>query len=127
MNLPKIVKVLLLGFTSLGALALLAWIVTDGYGDWRRERIVSALIASQASHEQVIATFRETLIDYSIGSRHRAGFERWLAGTPDGCGVGVRERAASHPGVLYHTTAWTMTWLFFDDRGKLRAQYRCSQ
>lgn len=105
----------------------MVWMGTGGYPDWKRARLISALISSQASREQVVEAFGEPLIDYSRTSALRGEFQQWLNQTADSCRSGVRERAARYPTVLYHTTAWTMTWLFFDDHGVLRAYCRCTQ
>jgi hypothetical protein len=55
------------------------------------------------------------------------GFEAWLARERPTTFIPVREGAARYPRVYYHTTMWTMTWLFFDAEGKLQQYYLCAQ
>jgi hypothetical protein len=39
----------------------------------------------------------------------------------------VHQAAERYPGVLFHTTGLTMTWLFFDAEGRLQDYYLCEQ
>ncbi len=100
---------------------------TGGYDGWRQERTIRSLIASGASKQDVSQRLPLQFTDNSIGAPSRAGFEQWLAREPVNSFVGVRERAAKYPGVWFHSTMWTMTWLFFDADGRLRDYYLCAQ
>jgi hypothetical protein len=127
MTIPRGVSLPLVGLLAALVLAAIVWLTTGGYEDFRRGRAIVALIKGQAAREQVVAQLQVPFIDYSVGATSRPEFERWLTLAHDACRTGVRERAARYPGVLYHTTAWTMTWLFFDENSKLRSQFKCSQ
>src|SRR5437867_12828210 len=59
--------------------------------------------------------------DYSVGSANR-----WILGHRVAI-PRVRQAAERHPGVLFHTIAMTMTWLFFAADGRLQDYYLCEQ
>jgi hypothetical protein len=121
---PKII------FPVLGGLFLLVaglWFGTGGYDDWRQEQVIRSLIASGALREEVAQRLPLPFVDDSIGAQGRVGFEQWLAREPVTSFVGVRDRAAKYPGVWFHSTMWTMTWLFFDTDGRLKDYYLCAQ
>jgi hypothetical protein len=92
----------------------------------RNHARVKELVASQASRQEVIAHFGEPLIDYSVGASTRPYFDQMVS-SYGGCDAALREPAVRYPGVLYHTTMWTMTWMFFDADGRLGAYVRCEQ
>jgi hypothetical protein len=39
----------------------------------------------------------------------------------------LRDAMTKYPRILYHTTAWRMTWIFVDERGAVRDFYLTSQ
>ncbi len=101
------------------------WRDMGGPEDQQNATLVQQLLNTQASREEVTARFGEGLVDYSVGSHARPHFERSVANVE--CSGKLREHAARYPGVLHHTTMWTMTWMFFDADGRLRAYVRCAQ
>ena len=103
------------------------WLATDGWQEWQRERSIRSLVASGASRLQVTASLAVKFTDYSVGSSARWGLEESLAREPATADTGLRVRVARYPGVWFHTTFWTQTWLFFDAKGRLRDYYTCAQ
>lgn len=39
----------------------------------------------------------------------------------------LRDAVEKYPRILYHTTAWQMTWVFVDENGIIRGYYLTSQ
>ncbi len=116
------------GFALIAILALFAalWMVTGGYDDPRREEVIRTLIRSGASRDQVTQELPDhVFVDYTVASPRRAGLEQYLA--REARLTSLRERIAQYPGVWFHTTAWTQTWLFFDSNGRLRDYYATAQ
>jgi hypothetical protein len=86
-----------------------------------RELTIQPLVQSHATREQVVQSLGLEFVDYSVGSTNR----QWLGrGFYD---ERARQRAERYPGVLFHTTAMTMTWLLFDADGRLQDYYLCEQ
>jgi hypothetical protein len=86
-----------------------------------RELAIQPLIQSHATRDQVVQALGLDFIDYSVGSSNREGLSRGFYNES------ARQRAERYPGVLFHTTALTMTWLFFDAEGRLQEYYLCEQ
>ncbi|MBI3850965.1 MAG: hypothetical protein HY298_11915 [Verrucomicrobia bacterium] len=86
-----------------------------------RDITVQPLLQSHATREQVIQALGLEFVDYSVGSTNRQWLERAFSDER------VRQGADHYPGVLFHTTALTMTWLFFDAEGRLQDYYLCEQ
>jgi hypothetical protein len=86
-----------------------------------RESAVQPLLHSHAKREDVVRTLGLPFEDYSIDSTNRWVLQQRVS-IPR-----VRQAAERYPGVLFHTTAWTMTWLFFDAEGRLQDYYLCEQ
>jgi hypothetical protein len=86
-----------------------------------REIAIQPLVQSHATREQVIKSLGLEFVDYSVNSTNRQWLSRMVR---DGS---MRQRVERYPGVLFHTTALTMTWLFFDADGRLQDYYLCEQ
>lgn len=86
-----------------------------------RNITVQPLLQSHATREQVIQTLGLEFVDYSLGNTNRWVLEQRVS-IPR-----VRHSAERYPGVLFHTTALTMTWLFFDADGRLQEYFLCEQ
>lgn len=86
-----------------------------------RELTIQPLVQSHATREQVVQALGLEFTDYSVGSTNRQWLERAYHHES------VRRGAERYPGVLFHTTAMTMTWLFFDADGRLQEYYLCEQ
>jgi len=92
-----------------------------------RDAKLQDLLATHAHYEQVSNTLRMPFLDYSVDSTNRSGFESWLSRERTNNYGPVRAAAAKYPKVYYHTTMYTMTWLFFDAEERLQDYYLCSQ
>ena len=86
-----------------------------------REAAVEPLLRTHAKRDEVITALGVEFEDYSVGSTNRWVLERRVS-IPR-----VRQAADRYPVVLFHTTAWTMTWLFFDAEERLQDYYLCEQ
>jgi len=120
----------LLGGLSLAVLAVVALIISveryhrtgpPAQERRAREAAVQPLLRSHATREQVVQALGLEFVDYSVGSTNRQWLERAFSHER------VRQGAARYPGVLFHTTMDTMTWLFFDSDGRLQDYYLCAQ
>ena len=94
---------------------------------YAREVALKPLLESHANRKQVEQVLELTFLDYSVGSSNRWGLEAFLSRESTNVLVRVREGVARYPGVFYHTTMDTMTWVFFDSEGKLQNYYVCGQ
>ena len=92
-----------------------------------REVALKPLLESHANRKQVEQVLGLTFQDDSVGSSNRWGLEAWLSRESTNVYVRVREGVARYPGVFFHTTMDTMTWLFFDSEGRLQDYYVCGQ
>jgi len=61
------------------------------------------------------------------GTPEWAGIEAFLAREPSGSFKPLREAMQRYPTIVYHTTAWRMTWVFVDKSGVVRGYYLCAQ
>ena len=86
-----------------------------------RATALQPLLESHANREQIAKALGFEFEDFSMGSTNRWVLEKQIA-IPR-----VHQLAQRYPGVLFHTTAWTMTWLFFDGEGRLQEYYLCEQ
>jgi hypothetical protein len=86
-----------------------------------REVEIQPLVQSHATRSRVVQALGLEFTDFSVGSSHRQWMSRALYDPS------ARQRAERYPGVLFHTTALTITWLFFDAEGKLQDYYLCEQ
>ncbi|HMJ66621.1 MAG TPA: hypothetical protein VK615_14855 [Candidatus Binatia bacterium] len=86
-----------------------------------REATIKPLLETHATRNEVVKALGLEFVDYSVGSTNRRELERGISSQK------VRQSADRYPGVLFHTTTWTMTWLFFDAEGKLQDYYLCEQ
>jgi hypothetical protein len=105
------------------ALALIVWFASAEARQEHaaRESALKPLLRAHATREQVARTLGVEFKDYSVGSTNRWVIDK-LVSIPK-----VRQSAERYPGLLFHTTANTMTWLFFDSEGRLHEYYICGQ
>jgi hypothetical protein len=120
----------LLSVVGLAVIAIIALVVCielyHRYGPPAQERgmreaAVLPLLRSHATREQVTHALGLEFDDFSVGSTNRQWLKRAFYDER------ARQRAEQYPGVLFHTTALTMTWLFFDADGRLQDYYLCEQ
>jgi hypothetical protein len=86
-----------------------------------RDLVLKPLLQAHATREQVVQSLGLEFVDYSAGSTNRLSMKRAFYDKS------AYQRAERYPGVLFHTTAMTMTWLFFDADGRLQDYYLCEQ
>ena len=78
---------------------------------------VEPLLARRASKSEVIAKLGAGSTWYGPGGD--GSLEAFLAREPPGQYKPVRAALAEERGVLFYTTAWQQTWLFFDASDRL--------
>ena len=61
------------------------------------------------------------------GTPEWAGIEDCLAREPKESFPPLRTAMQQYPTIVYHTTAWRMTWVFVDGAGIVRGYYLCAQ
>ena len=93
----------------------------------KQETALKPLVQSHATREEVTRTLKMEFFDYSVGSTNRPHFDMWLSREPTNVNAGLHDGAARYPGLFYHSTSDTMTWLFFDSDGRLQNYYLCEQ
>jgi hypothetical protein len=86
-----------------------------------RANALQPLLQSHATKERISEALGLTFEDFSKDSTNRWVLEQRIS-IPK-----VRQLAERYPKVLFHTTAYTMTWLFFDSEGRLQEYYLCEQ
>jgi len=86
-----------------------------------RANALQPLLQSHATKERVGEALGLQFEDFSKGSTNRWVLDQRISSPK------VHQLAERYPGVLFHTTAWTMTWLFFDSDGRLQEYYLCEQ
>jgi len=86
-----------------------------------RANALQPMLQSHATKERVREGLGLEFEDFSKGSTNRWLLEHEFRDRK------LLQLAERYPVVLFHTTAWTMTWLFFDRNGRLREYYLCEQ
>ena len=86
-----------------------------------RESAIKPLLQTHAKREEVVTALGLQFKDCLIGWTNS-----WLVGQRVSS-PRVRQAAERYPGILFHTTTSTMTWLFFDAEGRLQDYYQCGQ
>jgi len=96
---------------------------------------------AEAEHRAALdAIVREGVTEAQLPTRLNIRFEvrqrgepswdallTFLAREPQGNFGPLREAVKKYPRILYHTTAWQMTWLFVDEEGVVRGYFLSSQ
>ena len=122
-------------FLVIGGLLVLAFAVmiagvvlyhTTGRSAQERRAMTSMikpLLESHADRAHVVAVLGMDFQDYSSGSTNQLALQR----QPDIYSNKVRKASEQYSGVLFHTTAFTQIWLFFDSGGRLQQYYLFEQ
>ena len=110
-----------------------------------RELLVLIAIATLACDESGEATKLENLVSrgvtrpeivselgsqytlYEKGRHSWQDLDRFLAREPPNTLGPLREKAQKYEVVMHYTTMWQITWLFFDEKQRLRDFYLSSQ
>ena len=121
--LKSLIAAGLLAAVGLVAVGMILGLEHGSYAQERRARetAIRPLVQSHATREQVVKSLGLEFVDYSVGSTNRQWLEHSFSHEQ------VRQGAERYPGVYFHTTAMTMTWLFFDAAGTLQDYYLCEQ
>lgn len=82
-----------------------------------RESILSPLLEVHADHAQVLNGLGLNFADFSVGGNQRAELKQWLFFDE------VNHAAARYPGIFFHMSDFTMTWLFFDAENRLQGYF----
>jgi hypothetical protein len=88
---------------------------------------LDALVAEKAPEEKAIAVLGGGVTIYARGTRDWEALQEFLAREPPSNYTRLREAVEKYPRILYHTTAWRMTWVFVDQKGIVRGYYLTAQ
>ncbi len=133
--MPTIAKWVLVGVGVLVALFAALAIAVGCYHKYgppgreyrEREAVLAPLLRQHASMQQVTQALAFEFTDYSRSSTNHPALKDWLSREPSTSFVRVREGEVRYPTILFHSTMWTMTWLFFDAEGRFQDFYLCAQ
>ena len=90
-------------------------------GDLRR------LVRDHAGEEELAKVMGPGARTHRKGSPDWAGVEEFLAREPRNSFGPLRDAMRDYPTLVYHTTAWRMTWVWLDSSGVVRGYYLCAQ
>ena len=92
-----------------------------------KETELQRLVKSQANEAELAKVMGEGVRTYRRGTAAWASLEAFFAREPPESLKPVREAMRIDPTIVYHTTAWRMTWVFVDASGIVRGYYQCAQ
>jgi hypothetical protein len=89
---------------------------------------LSGLVAKQASRQEVITKFGAGSTWYGRqGDQNFQHLVEFLRREPASWGAPLRQAMAQERGILFYTSAWQMTWLFFDSADRLTGYWITAQ
>lgn len=95
--------------------------------DSEHKRVLDELV-SQGAHESiVIARLGTWATIYERNTPSWSSLQAFLSREPATTHGPLRRAVQTYPKILYYTTAFRMTWLFFDQDHRLREYYLAAQ
>jgi hypothetical protein len=82
-----------------------------------RKAALEPLLRNHEKRAEVTKSLALEFIEFSEGSERRPQLKKWLFLDE------VAEAQAKYPGILFHLSNETMTWLFFDGEEKLQGYF----
>jgi hypothetical protein len=95
--------------------------------DTEHERVLDELVNQGAQESVVTARLGAGATVYERDTPSWSDLQTFLSREPETALVPLRRAVQSYPKILYYTTAYRMTWLFFDKDHKLREYYLAAQ
>jgi hypothetical protein len=86
-----------------------------------------ARLVQERAHETALYQVVTGSTTYRKGTPDWASLEAFLAREPEKSFRPLREAMGHYPTIVYHTTAWRMTWVFVDESGEVRGYFLCAQ
>jgi hypothetical protein len=87
---------------------------------------LDAFVDEKATRQQVVAVLGEGDW-YEPGGANWSGLGEYLAREPEAWGAPLRSAYAQGQRIMYYTSMWQMTWLFFDKQNTLRGYWITAQ
>jgi hypothetical protein len=110
-----------------GIALLLALVSSAACSDYEHRAELTSLVSEQASEAEVRERLGLQFSAYDRGTEDWKHLESFLDREPAATLVPVREAVKKYRRILYHTTAWQITWVFLDEEGVIRDFYLTSQ
>ena len=109
------------------AVILLLGCDSIGPGDPGRRQL-NGLVESHSTRQEVIAALGAGSTWHGRhGDVDQAHLLEFLNREPTSWGTPLREAVTRGDGILFYTSAWQMTWLFFDQTDRLRGYWITAQ
>ena len=109
------------------ALAILLAVGCESADDVAHRRTLEALVKRGATRTEVAGDLGQGYRMYTKGTPSWADLEAFLEREPSRELRPLRDGAAKYPSIMYYTTAWRMTWIFFDENDRSRGYYLTAQ
>lgn len=107
--------------------ACFALIGCDLVDDFQHKRKLEALVRRGATLDEVARELGSGYVLSEKGTPSWDPLQAFLDREPVSDLRPLRENVPKYPKVMYYTTAWRMTWIFFDDKDVIRAYHLTAQ
>jgi hypothetical protein len=95
--------------------------------DLEHKRELETLVQQGANRAEVARELGPGYRMHEKGTPSWNDLQSFLSREPVSDLVPLRENVSKYPKVMYYTTEWRMTWIFFDDKDVIRAYYITAQ
>ena len=109
------------------AVAVLVGVGCESADDVAHKRKLEALVQRVASRTEVAGALGPGYRMYTQGTPSWADLQAFLKREPSSDLRPLRDGATKYPSIMYYTTAWRMTWIFFDEHDRIRGYYLTAQ
>ena len=109
------------------AFALVVSVTSLGCADLRYRATLDSVLRDQLTEKQLSERLNMEFRVYDRTEPNWKDLQEFLAREPASNFGPLRETVKKYPRILYHTTAWTMTWIFIDEQGIAREYFLSSQ
>jgi hypothetical protein len=104
------------------------FLLSSACGDDAKHRaMLDSFVQKGAKQEELIKVLGPGVKVYERGAANWAELEHFLDREPPSRLVPLRRAVKKFPRIVYHTTAWRITWVFVDEQGVLRGYYLAAQ
>lgn len=95
--------------------------------DRQHKQKLEALVSRGAARVEVAQELGPGFTMYEKNTPSWDDLQIFLNREPASALKPLRENVTKHPKVMYYTTAWRMTWIFFDEKDVIRTYYLTAQ
>jgi hypothetical protein len=106
---------------------VLALVACETADDHEHKRKLEALVSRGAARAEVAHELGPGFTMYEKDTPSWDDLQSFLNREPASDLKPLRENVTKYPKVMYYTTAWRMTWIFFDEKDVIRAYYLTAQ